>query len=223
MMKIFSLIFLLFGLQVVASVSCDELNRLWKDKYYDEFHIAWEKQEFSCPSDLARIVESFYYLENIKFRANNSGYAPDYYTWIKETVPGFTYEKKDSNFPDLDVIASSCRGCMITLFDIFAKDTDVMSRVRTIIHEGRHTQLNDPGHSNCTKGAMKGKYACDNEFVSSGWGGSGYNYGFRFLWWLHDSSYGHDLARETARYKMQWSITNRFNHVSNEEVRMFSK
>lgn len=218
MEKLKIITFLIFtSVSVMASPTCEQLNKDWSDRYFSEFKIMWTKKEFKCPSNYARIVDTFHHLERIRFRGKNM---PNYNQYVKTGLKGIRYKQKHSKW---DWAYASEGNGIITLHEGFVTDDDSLQRVQKLIHEARHVRSDDAGHENCERGASKGKNACDKKFEEFFWAGSGYNYGFKFLLYIKEYSYNHELSKEVAARRMKWMVSNRFNKITNEQVRRYSK
>lgn len=197
--------------------TCAELNKMWAIKYHSEFKIAWKKQSFKCPGKNSRIAEAIYYLDNIKFTGLNP---PDFYSHVVTKLSKFKYRsiyELNENTRATEIYG------IITVYDGFANDKNVLRRVKTLVHEGRHLYRDDPGHVLCTSGTHKGKNACDQNFYDIDWKGSGYNYSFKYYKYFLSSSSNHKLDKKEAKFRMKQMIMNRFNNVSNAMVKKYSR
>lgn len=215
-----TLFFITISAQVWAfkPPSCQTLNQKWSNQYYSDFKVKWPKStnNFSCVSEKSRVAETLYYLENMQI----DDPIQDYYAYVKRGLKGLRYVKENSTFKW--AYASEING-IITLHGGFVADNSKIQRVQKIIHEARHVRSQDPGHRICIRGSSKGKAACDAEFHPILYSGSGYNFGFKFLKMLNKDSKNHDLSRKSAIRRMKWMVSNRFNQITNEQIRQYSK
>jgi hypothetical protein len=194
-----------------ADPSCEALNERWQNKYVSDFGVSWQTSTFQCPSTASHIAEAFYALDHTTFRGN----APGFYTWTAQQI-------QRTSFQDDGGIADAQSGSgLLTLFGAFANE-DLNWRTATLVHEARHDQSDDPAHVTCWHGDRKDTAgACDQDFYNGNWGGSGYNYGFIFHWWVRDAAEVTDLDHDVAAADAKFLLLNRFNTITNDQVQKF--
>jgi hypothetical protein len=209
---------LLLSYPAFARVSCDDLNRAWADRLHADFKVEWPKKRFACPSVDASIAEAFHELHYLELTPDAKNYAPAFYQWVVGLTQRTVFDETDTN----GYLATAAEGT-VTLLKSFVS-TDLMNRAAALVHEARHQQSLDPSHVTCNHGLLKGEeMGCDENFHGGAFEGSGYNYGFVFVWWVSKAAKRTNLDKQLAASHTRWMFLNRFNNVSNADVQKFAR
>lgn len=209
---------LILGLSTGAkAASCTELNQLWKEKYHAELGAEWAITPFACPSSLGKLAEATHILNDSAFKPGADGTTPDFYQWVTSIITKTVYQPKHDTY---DYAAASSKGGTMWIHDAYFSQ-GVEWRTGALVHEARHSQDDDPRHEICEHGDSKGKMSCDDKFNGGLKVGSGYNYQFNFFWWIRDGASQTDLSKNLAHAQLKSLLLNRFNEITNEDVRKF--
>ncbi len=204
--------------------NCSKMRSRWDQKYFGDFGVVWERDDFPCDGMSHKLSEGLALLESLKFKKG-----PDFYKYAANRI-GVTYYSVQPNSGDTDKATALAiawerfllQGGM-TLYPSFAKDS-IIGRAETVVHEARHTMHADRGHVKCSHGTMKDSRSCDAKFYNGQWKGSGYNMSFVFIaWLLNGSSYGDAIDRRLMRSRMEYLLANHFNSISAEELARWSQ
>lgn len=190
----------------------------WKPKYHGDMDVEWPVDtEFDCSSNLGRFAMAVHMLNATTFKQNSGGFSPDFYKYVTGIITKTVYKPKHDTY---DYAAASSAGGTLWLHDAYFGQS-LEWRTSTLVHEARHSEKGDPSHVACDHGDAKGNMSCDAKFFDGEQKGSGYNYDFHFYWWLRDAASRTSLSRDVARSQMKFLLLNRFNEVSNDQVRKF--
>jgi hypothetical protein len=198
------------------SWTCDELNARWPT-YHADLKVSWPLAGFTCPSPMASFVEAIALLHDL---SHPSGGAPtaDYYSWLGKTAKAIDYA-------DVDIGAGAMAHYhgtgIITIMKPFFS-APLTQRAAMLVHEGRHAMWPaDPGHVTCDHGDSQGKDgACDAEFHPHDWGGSGYSWGWVFMWHLMEAN-AVPADHDRIAWLLKWELNNRFNRVDPQDRLFF--
>jgi hypothetical protein len=198
------------------AATCDQLNSLYQSRFHTEFKVAWPATSFTCPSPTASIVEAMNDLLTTTLSASSLGAAPDFYSWVTGQIVSLQYSDTDPT--SAWSVANTGQDGVMTLHQLFTTQ-DPVWRTSVLVHESRHIQSDDPQHVNCDHGPNQGKAACDSDLVGdTAWGGSGYNYQFRYLEWINQAVASTPLDRALVATTLKSLLFNNFNSVSQEQV-----
>lgn len=229
-MKILLVVFSLFySLNLLASdsITCDELNNIYIDKYVDDFSIHQDSFEinslilepFSCetPNKNFILARAIHDLDSLKPQTETD---PDFYRIVSEVLnlPGTSlrYISKLSNRPEATA-STFVDGDLASIFilDTFVNSSERIRPTYTIVHEARHTIRGEPGHLKCTRGKHKGKDVCDlrlgkEELLVYG---SGNSFEFLFLLYLRSHPEATAVMKEEAQSQLNYLATHMFNEL----------
>ena len=207
-----------FGIVAVAATSaharmswtCEELNARWP-VYHRDLKIAWPLGHFECPSSASALVEAIALIHDVKFRGNTDGYSPGLYDWLGRTVRAIDYADESTSGAVTHYHGQS----VVTLMNPFFK-LPLFQRAAVLVHEARHAMYPaEPGHVTCAGGSEAGKEGhCDAEFHRTNWEGSGYSWGFVFMWHLADDTDAVLEDHDAIIRLLKWELNNRYNYVS---------
>lgn len=192
------------------AATCRELNDLWREHFHSGFAISWKLDTFQCPSSDEAVARAIYDI----YKPRTS---VDFYDWASKLTSRTLYE---SNCKKGAVATMTPDGTLRICTAFFGESRDW--RAGAIVHEAAHAEPDDPGHVTCAHGSSRGSLGgCDQVFHED-WKGSGYNRQFYYYWKLLDEANYNELSADTLRYTMRYMVLNRFNEVTNEQVRKWA-
>lgn len=192
-----------------APTTCTDLNRLWSDRYRENFHVALPMRQFTCPDStdykIARAIHDL-----------KSAGDKDYYFNAMEFLVGEI------------VVVAACEstgrhaqsnklGKIALCPPFFGKGYEESWRASVLYHEGAHINYYDPGHVVCEHGIHKGQEACDAAIVGVASVGSGYNWQIRYLRAVEEEGTRNDLDKRIVRKYLEALLLNSFNVVTQED------
>lgn len=178
-------------------------------------HITVADRPISCDDPfVGKILKLLYLAENLKIYTppNWGGTHREVYASILQ------YITKMIPLLEIDVhiqnkIATNYLNARITLGSLFF-ELPPLAGLEVLIHEGRHSSFDDPGHVRCRTGEIpKTLDGCDEEFSISKKAGA-YSYGF--MYHLGLGRFGEGLSAEDSDFLINTAIagiTSRFNKV----------
>lgn len=178
-------------------------------------HITASDLPISCDDPyVGKILKLLYLAENLKIYtpSNWGGSHQDVYAslfhYITKMIPLLEIDTHIQN-----KIATNYLNTRITLGSLFF-ELPPLAGLEVLIHEGRHSSLDDPGHVRCRTGEIpKTLDGCDEEFSIKKDAGA---YSFGFMYHLGLGRYGEGLSSEDRDFSIISAIagiTGRFNKV----------
>ncbi|NKB53488.1 MAG: hypothetical protein GKR97_14920 [Rhizobiaceae bacterium] len=193
----------------VSNSQCQQLNKLWRDKYQTEFEYskAWNRAEFECPSIVSGLVGALNFLENLDIQQSaKPEQGGDFYRRLKRQSP----------LLDHDLLFSHAGNTVfetrqITLNNIVLADNNPVQIAGILMHEMRHLEEGINTHVPCQREPEK---SCDAVLLDGPEQGGAYNFNIYFLHLVRHYSNASELHRKLARREMQTIFDVRFNQMS---------
>jgi hypothetical protein len=227
----FALLLIAGTLHAQAEPACAELNRLYQEKYIDDFSLSrgfyefGESDAFECDGFdknyiMARAFHDFDALRPVNDRDE------DYYASVSEVLnlvdDQLRYVPSLTRFP----LAEARTFHEGALSAIFYTDKMIRSKERfrptyTLVHEARHTLKHklgisdEPGHIVCTRGKHIGKRVCDEVLAKEAdlVRGSGNSHEFLFLIYVRNHPNASETIRREAKEQLSYLVANMFNRL----------
>ena len=193
-----------------AELSCDALNSRWADKLHGDFKVEWARNRFSCPDHRDyRVAKALSDLHDVDPKHQ-------FYDTAKKLVRKVLIAK---DCGEDEGARMNSRGEMSLCQGFFARSEP--KRAAMIFHEAAHGRRGDPDHVTCSRGDMRGKIACDDEFTGD-YSGGAYNWEVQYSTFAMQNA-GDDLTRWAMEAHMKYLLHNRFNRISGEDIRRWSR
>lgn len=239
---------IILGLVCVPALAyetdCDELNRLYFERYIDDFSIDEDSFAvlmvpaggFRCDGRdrnfiMARAIND---LDRLRPLAGEA--MPDYYATVSSALTAdgnrLRYIPKLANRPD-STASTFVDGELASIFvtDAFIDSGERTRPTYTLVHEARHLPvrdstgrvvLDDPGHMICRRGANQGRDVCDEGLTSRDdlARGSGNSHEFLFLLHLRDHPRASPVMRREASAQLSYLARNLFNRIDRAFLRI---
>jgi hypothetical protein len=220
-----------YSLPAHAKPSCKELNRLYLQKYIDDFSIDRQLYEvskntrFRCDGFdknyiLARAINDLDTLRPVKADV------PDYYDAVSQVLnlegTALRYIPNLAQFPNASAKVYNDGNLAV----IFVTDSLIRSKRRfrmtyTLVHEVRHTLKKKPGvtdepdHIMCTRGKFRGVRACDKSLSKESklaWG-SGNSHEFLYLLTVRNHPRASAKIKREIESQLSYLATHMFNKL----------
>jgi hypothetical protein len=192
-------------------LTCDQLNQAWTDRYHREFKVQWPKTQLQCPSGSAKIAQALHDV----YSADDSH---NFYATARNLTIGTRY----LGTCDKDTVAWMSAEGLFTICDRFFS-ADPEKRASTIFHEAAHARTTDPKHVKCDHGDVTGQIACDEVFTGNYDTGSGYNWEVLYLRYVKLNPKANDMTRWVSEGHLKFLLNNRFNRITAEELKNWSR
>lgn len=194
-----------------ADPTCAELNSLWSDRYHRELKVEGPIEPFQCPSKTSILALAMYDLYSAD---SNQGF----YRTATNRYTSTRFTGKCAG----GVLALTLPSGALSLCDLYFEMVPE-KRASTLFHEAGHARKTDPNHVACEHGDTAGTIACDDSLTGNYDTGSGYNWEVIYLYHVKNNPQASDMTRWVSDGHLKFLLNNRFNRISAEQIKTWSR